>query len=277
MARVQRRRHTPARRAKSPSPSPRLELDAGSHAHSSSTASRSATAAACSLSRRRPWLGGALSTPRLARASGSTAASNRRHDAEAPRRWVNTATAGPAASRLLRSVPPSMPTLIPAECASSSSGAELTERRKRRCNRATSSRQPAGGSPARGDARVPGSAAPGVGRDPGVEAGRGATGQSAASSEACGVVRNPRVSGPRGSRACIPVAKAMDGAWEPGAGAKEPSGVGGVEWSEGCRGNWRGPRWPRARGVREASAPITGDHREVAGGYQGVGGGRSTA
>jgi hypothetical protein len=58
-----------------------------------------------------------LSTPRLARASGSTAASNRRHDAEAPPRWGNTATAGPAASRLLRSVPPSMPTLIPAESA----------------------------------------------------------------------------------------------------------------------------------------------------------------
>jgi hypothetical protein len=147
--------------------------------------------------------------------------------------------------------------VIPAECASSSSGAEVTERRKRRCNRATSSRQPAGGSPARGDARVPGSAAPGVGRDPGVEAGRGATGQSAASSEACGVVRNPRTSGPRGSRACIPVAKAMDGTREPGAGAKEPSGVGGVEWSEGCRGNWRGPRWPRACGVREAGPPIT--------------------
>ena len=34
-------------------------------AHSSSTASRSATAAACSLSRRRPWLSGALSIPRL--------------------------------------------------------------------------------------------------------------------------------------------------------------------------------------------------------------------
>ncbi len=138
--------------------------------------------------------------------------------------------------------------LIPEECASSSSGAEVTEGRKRRCNRATSSWQPAGGSPARGDARVPGSAAPGVGRDPGVEAGRGATGQSAASSEACGVVRNPRASGPRGSRACIPVAKAMDGTWEPGAGAQEPSGVGGVEWPEGCRGNWRGPRWPRAAG-----------------------------
>ena len=128
-----------------------------------------------------------------------------------------------------------------------------TERRAPRRNRATSSRQPAGGSPARGDARVPGSAAPGVGRDPGVEAGRGATGQSAASSEACGVVRNPRASGPRGSRACIPVAKAMDGTWEPGAGAKEPSGVGGVERSEGCRGNWREPPWPRTCGVWEAT------------------------
>jgi hypothetical protein len=29
------------------------------------------------------------------------------------------------------------------------------------------------------------------------------------------------------------MAKAMDGTWEPGAGAQEPSGVGGVEWSEG--------------------------------------------
>jgi hypothetical protein len=29
--------------------------------------------------------------------------------------------------------------------------------------------------------------------------------------------------------------------------------------------------------VREASTPITGNHREVAGGHQGVGGGRSTA
>ncbi len=37
-------------------------------------------------------------------------------------------------------------------------------------NRATSSRQPAGASPVRGDARVPGSSTPGVGREPGVEA-----------------------------------------------------------------------------------------------------------
>src|SRR6266540_4179605 len=45
-----------------------------------------------------------------------------------------------------------------------------TERRAPRRNRATSSRQPAGASPARGDARVPGSSTPGVGREPGVEA-----------------------------------------------------------------------------------------------------------
>ena len=38
---------------------------ASATAHSSSTASGSATAAACSLSRRRPWLSGALSIPRL--------------------------------------------------------------------------------------------------------------------------------------------------------------------------------------------------------------------
>jgi hypothetical protein len=45
-----------------------------------------------------------------------------------------------------------------------------TERRAPRRNRATSSRQPAGVSPARGDARVPGSSTPGVGREPEVEA-----------------------------------------------------------------------------------------------------------
>src|SRR5918994_1807841 len=69
----------------------------------------------------------------------------------------------------------------------------------------------------------------------------------------------------------------MDGTWEPGAGAKDPSGVGGVEGRGGFGGNGRGPRWPRACGVREASPPITGDPREVAGGHQGGGGGRCTA
>ncbi len=128
----------------------------------------------------------------------------------------------------------------------------------------------------------PVAALPASGESPGLKRrktapGRGrATGQSAASSEACSVVKNPRASGPRGSRARIPEAKATDGTREPGAGAQEPSGVGGVEWSEGCRGNWRGPRWPRACGTREAGPSIT-DQREVTGGHQGVGGGRSTA
>jgi hypothetical protein len=45
-----------------------------------------------------------------------------------------------------------------------------TERRAPRRNRATSSRQPAGVSPVWGDARVPGSSTPGVGRDLDVEA-----------------------------------------------------------------------------------------------------------
>jgi phosphoribosylamine-glycine ligase len=50
------------------------------------------------------------------------------------------------------------------ECASSSSGAKEPEQERRLWrNRATSSRQPAGASPVRGDARVLGSTAPGVG------------------------------------------------------------------------------------------------------------------
>jgi hypothetical protein len=132
-----------------------------------------------------------------------------------------------------------------------------TERRAPRRNRATSSRQPAGASPVRGDARVPGSSTPGVGRDPGVEAEEDRSRCGAGNRPVRSMKRSlqrrqesPRKR-PRGSRACIPMAKAMDGTWEPGAGAKEPSGVGGVERSEGCRGNWRGPRWPRAAG-REA-------------------------
>jgi hypothetical protein len=50
----------------------------------------------------------------------------------------------------------------------------------------------------------------------------------------------------------------MEGAWELGAGAEGPSGVGGVERSEGCRGNWRGPPWPRPVGTGACLA-ITGD------------------
>jgi hypothetical protein len=57
----------------------------------------------------------------------------------------------------------------------------------------------------------------------------------------------------------VDLAKAMEGAWVPGAGAEEPPGVGDVERSEGCRGNWRGPPQPRRCGRREACLSITGD------------------
>src|SRR5215218_9981262 len=72
------------------------------------------------------------------------------------------------------------------------------------------------------------------------------------------------------------MAKAKDGTWEPGAGAKEPPGAGGVERLEGCRGNWRGPPRPRPCGGREAVLSITGEPREVAAGREAVGGGRSS-
>src|SRR5579884_832758 len=69
---------------------------------------------------------------------------------------------------------------------------------------------------------------------------------------------SPRVSGPRGSRAGLTAVKAMDGTWDPGAGAQEPPGVMGVEWSEGRPGNWREP--PRPRSVGAGARPsITGD------------------
>ena len=72
-------------------------------------------------------------------------------------------------------------------------------------------------------------------------------------------LRLPRERGTRGSRACVDLAKAMEGIWDPGAGADGPSGVGGVERSEGCRGNWRGPPRPRPCGGRERCLSITGD------------------
>lgn len=57
----------------------------------------------------------------------------------------------------------------------------------------------------------------------------------------------------------LPVtAKATEGVWDLGAGVEEPSGVWGVERSEGCRGNWGGPTRPRPVGVG-ASLSITGD------------------
>ena len=44
------------------------------------------------------------------------------------------------------------------------------------------------------------------------------------------------------------LAKAMEDTWGPGAGVDEPSGVGEVERSDGCQGNWRGPPRPVAAG-----------------------------
>ena len=40
----------------------------------------------------------------------------------------------------------------------------------------------------------------------------------------------------------------MESTSGPGAGAQEPPGVVGVEWSEGCPWNWRDPPRPRACG-----------------------------
>src|SRR2546429_9855743 len=67
---------------------------------------------------------------------------------------------------------------------------------------------------------------------------------------------NPPRGGPRESRARQVEAKATESTPDPGAGAQELSGVMGVERSEGCPGNWRGPPRPEAGG---------GDRREAAG------------
>ena len=53
--------------------------------------------------------------------------------------------------------------------------------------------------------------------------------------------------------------KAMEDVVGPGADVEEPSGVVGVERSEGCPGNWGGPPRPRRCGRREAVLSITGD------------------
>ena len=93
--------------------------------------------------------------------------------------------------------------------------------------------------------------------------------------EACSVVVPVRPSGgTRRSRARFARAKATDGASDPGAGAQEPPGARGSEWSEGCPRNWRGPPRPRPAGV--GSSPAYNRKREVTGGREGVGGGRSS-
>src|SRR5688500_4824864 len=69
----------------------------------------------------------------------------------------------------------------------------------------------------------------------------------------------------------------MEGAWDPGAGAEEPSGVMGVERAEGRRGNWGEPPRPRRCGWREARLAYNRRSREVAGGREAVGAGRSSA
>ncbi len=61
-------------------------------------------------------------------------------------------------------------------------------------------------------------------------------------------LRLPTTVGKWGSRACVDLAKAMEAVRDLGADEDGPSGVGDVERSEGCRGNWRGPTRPRPCG-----------------------------
>src|ERR1019366_3128335 len=68
----------------------------------------------------------------------------------------------------------------------------------------------------------------------------------------------------------------MEGAREPEAGTKEPSGVVGVERSEGCARNWGGPPRPRHGGWREATPVYNRWSREVPGSREEVGRGRSS-
>ena len=66
--------------------------------------------------------------------------------------------------------------------------------------------------------------------------------------------------GEEGAEPVWPSAKAMEDAWEPGAGVEEPSGVLGVERVDGRPGNWGEPSRPRRlRGGGKRCAPITGD------------------
>src|SRR4051794_7574364 len=77
------------------------------------------------------------------------------------------------------------------------------------------------------------------------------------------VVKRPPVGGTRGSRAGQATAKATEGAWDPEAGAEEPSGVLGVERADGRPGNSGEPSWPRRCGWREAMPAYNRRTREV--------------
>src|SRR5437879_3031787 len=103
-------------------------------------------------------------------------------------------------------------------------------------NRATSSGQPTSASLVRGDARVPGSTAPGMGRDPACRSG--ATKSLQGGEQLTGLQRQRSLGKrrqkaverrARESRAYGSGAKATESTREPGAGAQELSGVMGVE------------------------------------------------
>ena len=156
--------------------------------------------------------------------------------------------------------------------APSRSGAEMMCMR----NRSTSSGQPAGGSPVRGDARVPGSEAPVRRREAGFEAGWNDW-----------PVRSIKRSLRR--RKCSPslTAKEKPSLHEHGEGhgthLKSWSGCGGISRRTG-RGTVRWLSWELGRpssarslrGIGAASA-YKRQHREMVGSREGVGGGRSSA
>jgi len=115
--------------------------------------------------------------------------------------------------------------------------------------RQTSSRQPAGASPARGEARVPGREAPVRGREAGREAGwNNRPVRSMKRSLQRRHIYPHRERGQGGAEPLKGGRRPRTAPGEPGAGAHEPPSAWGVERSEGCRGNWRGPPRPRACG-----------------------------
>jgi hypothetical protein len=141
-------------------------------------------------------------------------------------------------------------------CSSAPSRSGVSRSIMRR-NRSTSSGQPAGESPVRGDARVPGSEAPVRRREAGCEAGWSDWPVRSIKRSLRRRECSPSLTAKR-SRACSNRAKAMERTWEPGAGAEEPLGVRGVERSDGCPGNWGDPPRPRPCGGREQRRPISG-------------------